>query len=1099
MHRTIQIATSFAIVVVAYFVYSLAVVPLIEPSGPSKGYGGGNDTPIGYQAKRRLAEIAAIFPPGAWEHEAKVLQSDQFKILVQKYENQGNGVMKIMPCTIIFTPGDPDEATSGKKGRNAPIILQAPKGALLKFDRAINLKQLKLGNLVGGRFIGRVTVFSYGENPGKEDDLMFIAEDLRLNENEVYTKQPVQFSYGPHYGSGQEMAIKLAGPGGGESQTGGPKLGGVDSVVLKHLEKIHLEIPDEEGIENDAVGGEKTVPVEVTCRGPFCLNLADNVITFSDHVDVMRFYPQGESDQMNCELLNVFLAAKDDPKTEQNPDPAAKNSKKPGLDAMEPRRIEARGNPVILRAPRHKLQAQGRRLEYDMKGGRIVLDNQTTIAASSLSGNPNEVFLRQGPNEIHAVDLQYEPAKGGLKIGRLVAKGPGWFRGQIDDGRKTGKNAPPRVIEASWNGLLRLRPDNQYKKISPQDKFHAISIAGDAVLNFPSFGRLGADEIHFWMLEAPQKPKPAQPALAKRESDKTKTPELKPHSMLACGKKTENASSGEVNKVKINSEQIDALVDKLQVWFEEPALAEPPAYDRPNTRTEVEHTQAVPAVETVAPQNVSPQHIYRTGNTLATDRNISPAAGQLVSKKPKNHFHVVGRELDASVTLGKPAELTMLTIAGNVRLVETKTAKPDEEPVVVEGDRIIVRDASRPYAAVIVSGTPAEPARFHGRGLGLVGASINLNRGTNRLWMDCPGTMTMPPITQDLQGQPLSNNGPMAVRWQDNMEFDGRTITFEQSVVASSENSFLHTETLTVSLDRMVDFDQTSQLDDNNGQRLEVQEVRCRGGVAMQNRRFDEKGLLSTENLSALSLNINRSSGDILAAGPGVVTMVRRGAPNLNAIGMTPMASMSGTPQTVPTNGPYSTNFGNGGKQNAGGDVEKLTYLNVDFQDKITGNLSDRRINFHDQVKAVYGPVDSWQSRLPSDDPDAVGENGAILNCHRLSVTAVESPYNKNPNIKEKQNIELEAVGNTLVESVLYTARGSRMSFDQAKDLMIFEGDGRNPAALYHQKVIGGQEEKLLAKRIMYWPESKRTYVEGAQSVELHLDKQAMDKFRKSR
>jgi len=76
-----------------------------------------------------------------------------------------------------------------------------------------------------------------------------------------------------------------------------------------------------------------------------------------------------------------------------------------------------------------------------------------------------------------------------------------------------------------------------------------------------------------------------------------------------------------------------------------------------------------------------------------------------------------------------------------------------------------------------------------------------------------------------------------------------------------------------------------------------------------------------------------------------------------------------------------------------------------------------------------------------------------------------------------------------LIEGMLFTARGARMSFNQKKDLMILEGYGRNPATLYYQEVVGGEEQKLHAKRIKYWPKTKATSIGGAQSMEFLLDK----------
>ncbi|MEA1951938.1 MAG: hypothetical protein U9N87_11170, partial [Planctomycetota bacterium] len=799
MYRILHIAASFATVLVAYWCYAIVAVPFIEPpperiAGTSGTSAAGSMT-AGSQSVRRDAELKAVFPPGSWELDKNTikLQNDQIRLLFKKYDNQGGGLVKLTPCTMVFTVGDEDDdAAADANRRRSPVIMQVPNGALLKFDKALNLKMAKIGKLIGGRLLGQVTVFSHGSKPGEEDDFIFVTNDLLLSESEAHTSQRVRFRFGPHYGSGQDMLIKLAQAKGraASKPSKGPRIDGIRSLEIKHLEKFHLEIPadDDEPMsrespaddladgdlaaseKNNAVSA-KTVPIEINCQGPFRIDLLDNVITFEDQVDVMRFYPEGPSDQIDCELLSVYLTQKEktDPKKagldKAGAKKTAKKSKKqkkekPGLDDLEPRRIEALGSPVIVRSPHNNVEARGRRLDYDLKNGRILLDGRVpkaVVAAArkkagkgSLPGlrdaedDPGQAFLRRGPNEIHAVSVQYEPAESQRQIGKLVAQGPGWFRGEMankpdeksDNSKQPTQQAqkkrPPQILEASWRGLLRMRPDDQYKSISPDDKFHVISMSGDTKLTFPGMG-LEADEVHFWLIEprmAGEETKKAQvPAPQSEDDKKAKPPALKPHSMLACGKQKGKAKPSEMKKVKINSPQMTGVVDKLQVWFEEdPASGtyKPRPGAAPTTRSLHQRTKAGPTSRTshytpsTSPTGnptaviPAPRYLSTPQQSPASRNMFAPrgsAAGQTAAPvtrpentQPKNHFHVVGKLLKVSVTLGEKAEISKLTISGDVRLEETKTAKPDDQPVVVEGDQITVRNASRPHATMIVTG-----------------------------------------------------------------------------------------------------------------------------------------------------------------------------------------------------------------------------------------------------------------------------------------------------------------------------------------------------------------------------------------------------------
>jgi len=89
-----------------------------------------------------------------------------------------------------------------------------------------------------------------------------------------------------------------------------------------------------------------------------------------------------------------------------------------------------------------------------------------------------------------------------------------------------------------------------------------------------------------------------------------------------------------------------------------------------------------------------------------------------------------------------------------------------------------------------------------------------------------------------------------------------------------------------------------------------------------------------------------------------------------------------------------------------------------------------------------------------------------------------------------RSSMELDAAGNTVLEGKSekgdkFVARALRMTYDQAKDLLVLEGDGRTDAELFRQQQVGGPMSKATARKIHFWPSTNRLRVDGAHSLEL--------------
>jgi len=223
----------------------------------------------------------------------------------------------------------------------------------------------------------------------------------------------------------------------------------------------------------------------------------------------------------------------------------------------------------------------------------------------------------------------------------------------------------------------------------------------------------------------------------------------------------------------------------------------------------------------------------------------------------------------------------------------------------------------------------------------------------------------------------------------------------------------------------------------------------------MESRTFDEKGQKTFDRVEVPDLAINLSSGAMTAGGPGRVTTVRRGFAD-------PITAASSTEAEPPDSG-----------------AGPLTYLDVTYQGSIRGNIHQQETSFHDQVRTVYGPVATWESTLEAEDPDALGDSGAVLRCNTLTARQMIAPGGADT------AMELEAVGNTSVEGRTFTARGSRLTYAESKDLLILEGDGRTDAELFRQQTIGGPTTTASAQKILYWPSTRRMQVDGARSLQL--------------
>jgi lipopolysaccharide export system protein LptA len=1000
MPRLLHAAVSFAVVLMAYLIYARVAVPLIEPgiAGPSGTIAEANSFESGDD--QRIAQLEKLFPPGTMDlKKTKILENKNIILLLESYHNLDDGRLELKPpFTMIYLWDGPAEDETQRLRQS--IILQAADGAILKFDKPINLSSLKISRLVGGTLKGDITISSQGKSPGPEDDLLIHTREVQLNEQEVWTRNKVDFTWGKNSGSGREMRIKLlADPSKAGKDKNAP---GIELFEMQHIDSLHLEsAPSATTVVSPTPNQAKgfmspddfgNLSMDISCDGAFTYNVGKRVATFAKNVVVSRMNPNGPSDQIQSDALSIYFV----PRDESIPD-------SDNTSNLEPERIEARGNPVNINAPMENLTGQGERLEYNIKTKLISLDGRT------------EVSLLQGPNEIRARSLQYQSLGPG-RLGRAAAQGPGWLHGQMD-------NNPQTRIEARWNDQLHIEPKDQYQE---------ISFTGGAFLNYPGFGTLEAKDIYFWLKQTPSGGAPGQPGFPKYIKAQ--------------------------NQVKIDSSRLTAVLEQqLEVWFEQTgdanSTSSPPPASLPNQ-------SQVPS----ASQNPSAQ--------------ARPDA-------TSQHFKITGGNLQARMQLRdrQIEDIVDIVIQDGVRLEESQTSAPDEHPIIIQGDRLHGTNLLALNTVVNVTG---RPARCEARGLGLSGSNINLNRGINHLWIEGPGSMDYPlsgnSFGQSLiPGQTMNTSGTLLINWQKGMDFDGRRAKFEESVSAATPQFNLQTKLLEVHFKRPMNFsDPGLQNQDQNP----PEKLQCWGGVFLENHTIDERQQpISYDHMQVADLAVNLQNGALSAGGPGWLNRVF-----LNSVDNKQNQPGAGLPFGSPPP-PAGNNVPPGPDQ-----LNKQLYcLHVRFQGAITGNFQNlnalktnqTELIFKDQIRAAYAPVFDWSAMIDPEKQEKLGPKGISLHCGQLKVDQLPLPVGKG------QSVEVEASENAVVEGGdgVFTARGHRITYAEAKNLLTLEGDGRTYAELYRQLQPGAPYSKTTMQKFRYNLKTGAIIINNAGPMEINPGK----------
>jgi hypothetical protein len=461
--RARRTAASLLLVSAAYCLYSLAVVPFIEPPAALST----SDMPQASLAPREYP-FDRWFAEDSWErNRPKILATDQGTLLFDDEPSTDGRVLELKRCTLVFYP-----KSTKPTDQNKPLILRASEGARLFLDAPLDLTRFQTGRLRGGQLNGKVTIDSPPSNDPSADDLHIQTANLRIDENRIWTPEAVEFRFGGSQGRGRHLTIDFEQSGNVRQSRSSPQMGRVKSLEVLHVDEARLHLagslfgPDAlpGSSPNSTTAPKEQNLVDVSCAGPLRFDFERLVGSLRDRVRVVQASSAGPGDELLCELLELHFS------TSQA---GSGNSVNSPNTVARPLKLIAEGQPVVIRAPSRNVVAQAQRIIYDLVKRKLHL-----IDRKSLTLQHDQFTLKTPELEYQLVD--------GEQIGLFWAAGPGTLDGRFGQRREP--------VHVAWGGEVRLTA-------GPEGKVLSIK-AADRVSVEP-LGGVSADELQLYLSEQP--------------------------------------------------------------------------------------------------------------------------------------------------------------------------------------------------------------------------------------------------------------------------------------------------------------------------------------------------------------------------------------------------------------------------------------------------------------------------------------------------------------------------------------------------------------------------------------------------------------------
>ena len=1073
---------------VLFGAYLGIVVPFLEPAASEQKTAIANAP----AAIHRTEWWEELFAEGDWQRSSpRVVKTENAILLFQSREQKTKTRWHFKPLTIIIPQGD---AESTKRA----IVIKNSNGAEIEFKSEVEWSK-DLPPVETGQLMGAITIQSSPSEPGKNDGMSIETKDVRINKRQIWTDQAIDMKLGNSRIEGRMLAIYLdkdlltSDEPNKERKT---PFNGLDYLDLFYVDRVKVEL-DPGGLwPSDQIPDIRSRPAYATlkCKGSFKFEFHQSQAILQNGVHMEHLVQGLPPDTFDCHELRLNVGWVGSPNTKTNAgslQSSTSNWKVERLEAFGASRADSKDLTGWLKliAPGMQAEAFGQHLVMDMINGMITLSNKLP---GVMSREPSPVYLRRESIQVWSPEVQYlnpdaiandvSPASNGSNPALSnLAKTPRLGAIQASGAGVAQMESQGESWKLSWGKRLLVRPD--------ADK-DLLIIEGSANVSNPAQGRFIAEQLYLWM--TPTSPQRAAELASQYPSGNV--PQLLPDRMSADG------------DVVVNSPQLRAQVQTLQVWFSYPAPVtskvvsplvggSPSVGATPFTGADSGQTASLalgsPNGPSLAGQSSSPLLQPALSNTQPSTQLNANVNTNAATKRPVSPMNVTANLLRARViTTATGTLIDDLNLEGNFTLTKDQVSIDSPWPFTATGDRLQLKQNQKETTDITVVGQPGKDAKVAiGTGW-IVAPELKLLQSENHFWIDHPGELVIPvevmersnsanlsvstgtslisnPTLQRpsgtlgsytpgaVPGLASSNKNqddkmkwkePPRIRWGQRMTFDGRTARFGGGVTIDSR---LETDPSTLwhisarSDTMVIDMDQPISL---RSEGTDASNTKPQVSAIRLEGNVDLRTVQTDHKLNRRSLEqLKLPQLDFMVPSQ---TWIGYGPGELwsRRIGANPMqTSLPGS--NDPRSPPRDVR-----------EEERLQCIHLTFMGRMEGALQTRMATFYDRIDSLIGPIRDWDDEVNVHrSGETLGPNQSRLISDQLSLFDASSlSWNQSSqNISTGANASAwEVVAQSRVSMSSRTDRGDltieadRLGYSAAKDMVRIDRSPRQAAVI---------------------------------------------------
>ncbi len=1097
---------SLAVCIACYSLYAKFLVPIIE--GPPnlvqrEILPPEVDPPSNRDHATMLTEL---LPQDAWEHgPCKTLVTDSGTILFQDFEPVEGGFLEVFPFTLLVI-GQPEVPASETK--TPPTILRCLRGARLKFDRPATEIFNGKAKLESARLVGHVDIMRPATDSASDDSLQISTSNVQIDEQKIFTIDPVSFSFGPHQGQGKNLLIEFARDPSVNLITGDfSSIIGVKRMELAFLDWLRIAARKTNQVQTDfnappPAGSGLDDPLAIRCAGPFVFEMDRGVASFSDDVTVES--ESSTRERITCDQLTLHF---------EKPKPnAVANSKSP-MPGMKLNQLIATGSPAVVFSPTRATKITGDILSYDLQTSQVVAHQ------ANPHGKPATIITPQ--HQLAAPKFTYQmmtdqPAENrqSNSIGPIKATGPGKMLRVAD------KTKPEFLVY--WREQL---------SVSSELDQMLVTLTGGCGVQIGTETTINAGQLQLWL--KPSKTETTNETTLESAYGEATQTAYQPTKLIAT------------NVVEIDSLSLVGMTQQLvATWpLESDVAAEQNVLGSANSRTDAS-TLTRHAVNRIAtlqitddpstmPATAGFQPIRRESSVwrdtssqrdepMRRDNQVTPTqfAEEISVGQKKYFFRANSVDLKLSLRNGE-SSIRELIATGQVALAElpANTARndsatpivsknlPTDSPLTVEGESLTLLSQAEQQVRLLVRGTSETAATVTAQALRLSGTELHLDQAANKLWVDGAGqihiknaaTTKQSDPQQSISAAPSSNYETVTVTWKSGMVFDGHKVYFEEGVemTAQGENDERNSlvtsaSSAGLSLQLKQPFDFRNLDSKKKSPAVEMEEVILVDRIidsrrvfaaptnplpanqspptSITHQTFSVAGeLLEQQKFVTSQATFNAATGKLNAAGPGVILHHARGKSPLlkNAQNSDQPANdlPSATAQNVEIGRPV-------------GSDSALTFVRVNFDRSVDADTNSKEMLLQGNVRTLYSTVKTFDEILDPDQTAALPLDSVQVTCDQLKL----AQWTQRNATKPTQ--ELLASGNAHIIGTAFEATADRINYNQATDMLVVEGTPRSDANLWFKPTPDArQRDHLVAGKILYRLSDQWTEIQSVKNI----------------